>query len=290
MYGFTAFVAYILLVLIIGALLAVPLHALLQPMVEVRLDRLVTRAPLLIALFTLYPLLKFLGVANRQALGYAIPSYRFRRDLGWGILAGIGMLAPLLAMLLVLNLRVFKPDLGGDELELTLALVQGLLSGLIIGVTEETFFRGAIYSTTARTAPVGQAIILSSLLYAALHFVRIRYPVADPEWFSGLLVLGQALAQGLTPALIMDSFFALFAAGVLLAMIRAHRGNIALCIGIHAGWVLSIALIKHTTVVNRNAEHAFLVGHYDGVIGYLSLVWLSLMIGLVSMRLRRAHS
>ena len=45
-------------------------------------------------------------------------------------------------------------------------------------------------------------------------------------------------------------------------------------IGIHAGWVLIVRLIKSLTRVNDESGLLMLIGNYDQVIGLISLIWL----------------
>ena len=59
---------------------------------------------------------------------------------------------------------------------------------------------------------------------------------------------------------------------------RAWRGNIALAIGVHAGWVLVIKVGKTLTHKDETAPLAFLSGSYDGVIGWLVTAYLALLI------------
>ena len=76
---------------------------------------------------------------------------------------------------------------------------------------------------------------------------------------------------------IIDSLLALFAAGVFLSLVRLRTGNIAQCIGIHAGWVLVIKVTKSISTVNYESGWGFLVGTYDGVIGFMGFAWLCLL-------------
>ncbi len=50
---------------------------------------------------------------------------------------------------------------------------------------------------------------------------------------------------------ILDAFLCLAAVGVLLGMVRALTGNIAACIGLHAGWVAVIYVVRETSNVAR---------------------------------------
>ena len=87
----------------------------------------------------------------------------------------------------------------------------------------------------------------------------------------GFEVLSRLFERYAQPLAFVDSFIALATLGVLLAMVRLRTGAIAGCIGLHAAGVCAIVVLRDTTVVNRNAQLGFLVGTYDGVIGWAAL-------------------
>jgi hypothetical protein len=70
----------------------------------------------------------------------------------------------------------------------------------------------------------------------------------------------------------LSSMAALFMVGVFLALVREHTGHIAWGIGLHAGWVFVIQVTRRMTDGNPEAPAAFLVGTYDGIIGWLAAV------------------
>ncbi|MEE8264521.1 MAG: hypothetical protein V3R40_04610 [Gammaproteobacteria bacterium] len=116
---------------------------------------------------------------------------------------------------------------------------------------------------------------LQHSLYAAVHFIRprIEIPFDDVGWFSGFTVLSDFFSSYWNLGF-LDSFLALLAAGIFLALVRLKTGHIGYCIGIHAGWVLSLKMTKRLTGLDYQSDWGFLVGNYDGIIGYLALTWL----------------
>jgi hypothetical protein len=54
-------------------------------------------------------------------------------------------------------------------------------------------------------------------------------------------------------------------------MVRALTGNIAACIGLHAGWVWVIAFLRETSQPNETHPARFLLSNFDGVVGWLVL-------------------
>ena len=64
------------------------------------------------------------------------------------------------------------------------------------------------------------------------------------------------------------------AVGVLLGVVRLVTGNIAACIGLHAGWVAVIYVVRETTLPNPASPAAWVMGDYDGFIGWMVLAWI----------------
>ena len=137
--------------------------------------------------------------------------------------------------------------------------------------------RGAMFTAIARESGERAAIGLTALIYAAVHFLsRVRIPHEDVNWGSGLDLLAGTFVTFTRPDVIVDSFLALAAVGVLLGMIRARSGHIAACIGLHAGWVCVIGVLRELSVRNPDSSWGFLVGDYDGIVGWLVFVWATL--------------
>jgi membrane protease YdiL (CAAX protease family) len=161
-----------------------------------------------------------------------------------------------------------------------LLLVTALAAGLIGGLIEETLFRGAMLTAIQQRGSTSLAVISTSFIYALVHFLQPEtYP--DPNtlnWLSGFAVLKNAFSSLLQPVQIVDSFIALFLAGTLLAIIKIRTDSLAMCIGMHAGWVFIIKIFRRVTNSNENSDYAFLTGSYDQVIGYLAAVCVTLAI------------
>ncbi len=90
-------------------------------------------------------------------------------------------------------------------------------------------------------------------------------------------MLSGALHKYATPELHYDSFIALFAVGLFLALVREHTGSIALGMGMHTGWVFVIKLTKKATETDWQSPYSTLIGHYDGVIGWLATGWIGVI-------------
>jgi hypothetical protein len=60
--------------------------------------------------------------------------------------------------------------------------------------------------------------------------------------------------------------------GVILGLVRHLTGNIAACIGLHAGWVAVIFAVRETSQ-RTSGPTAWLMSDYDGFIGWMVLAW-----------------
>lgn len=289
MRNFVLFVALLAGALLLAAALTYPAWLLVGTISIEPVHRVMNRLAMLIALIGLVLLTRRLGLANRAALGYGLPRAEFFRQLGIGWAAGIGLMLPLVALLLALDVRQIKPGLDG---ELPPLLLGGFVSGFAVAFIEETFFRGILFTAVSRTSGARAAIIAPTALYAALHFLggKLRVPPEEVAWRHGFEVLSRLFERYAQPLAFVDSFLALFALGVLLAMVRLRTGAIAGCIGLHAAGVCAIFVLRDTTTVNGKAPLSFIVGHYDGVIGWAALLWFVAIIVAYTLYQRQSSS
>jgi membrane protease YdiL (CAAX protease family) len=277
------FFLYILGAYALAAVLCVPFGEYITQAAGVPPHKFIGRGGRLLALLAVWPLLKALHLANKQSLGYALPAREFRLTLVKGFAAGLLILTCLSLALLWLGIRV--PRLGSEAPPLLKIVTQGLLGGLAVGFIEETFFRGALFSAIRnRGGGAALAVTLTSLLFAALHFIK---PQPIPPDAGVTLGTCQSSLISALPALFrlenLDSFVALFLVGVFLAIVRNRTGHIAWCIGLHAGWVLVIRITHKYSHLDPGSPFYRLVGDYDGVIGWLAAGWIGLLALMVAL-------
>lgn len=255
------------------ALFAWPAWLLVGPVLDVPFHRVANRVGMLALLVGFVIVARRLGLADRVGLGYGLPRRAFLAEGAIGIVLGIATMLPPIALLYLLGLREPKDTVPGTAI--FGYLLGGLGSGLVVAFIEETFLRGAMYTGIARQSGTRLAIVATALIYAATHFIaRYRIPAAEVDAWSGVALLGGALRSFTQPLGILDAFLCLTGVGILLGIVRRHTGNIAACIGLHAGWVCVITVVRE---ISRRADgHALgaLVSDYDGVIGWLVLAWI----------------
>lgn len=268
------FFAYLFACLVLAALVTAP--AMATGWIQDHPHRVMGNLAQAFILLGVWPFLRLQRLTDRTALGYGAPWPTLRRAAGLGWVAGLAML--LILVLAILGLEIRLPD---AQLEfwpyLAKKAFEALLGGILIGVLEETFFRGALYTAVRRYEGIVSAVFWTALLYMLVHFMK---PAALPpgvplDWGASWQIFASAFTRVLDPEHV-DSMAALFAAGVLLALIRERSGHIGWCIGLHAGWIFVIQVTRRATDPNPEAPLAALVGGYDGVIGWLAMAWIGL--------------
>ena len=233
--------------------------------------RVFNRIAMLVFLVGTVVLVRKLGIGDRGTLGFGVP---FDRQMAVGLLGwcvGICVMSVVAVGLFALGIREWKPA-PEHPLTVLLGLLPGaLLSGVIVGLVEETFFRGAMYGAIRQRGSVAVAVILTAVLYSAVHFVgeKFRIPAADVTWSSGFLMLSKFFGTYARPLSIADDFIALTLVGVLFAVLRERTGHLGMCIGLHAGFVTVIALLRKASVPVYDQPWSFLIGHTDGIVGWL---------------------
>jgi membrane protease YdiL (CAAX protease family) len=276
MRSFAAILGLLAASLFVAALLAYPAWLLVGLVDEQPIHRVMHRIAMLLVLVGLIWLVRRWKLADRHATGFGVPRRQFWRQLAIGLIAGVLVILPLIGTLHALGVRIAKPDFDLTIVAALRLVAVGLATGLIVALIEEVFFRGVLFTAIRRSSGTVAAIVLPSLLYASLHFLggRLRLPSEQIEWSSGFAVLGKMFDLYGDPAAIADSFLALFIVGVLLALVRVRTNSIAACIGLHAAWVCVIFYVKQTTQLQTAEPASWLVGSYDGVLGWAALGWM----------------
>jgi membrane protease YdiL (CAAX protease family) len=267
--------------LIAAAALAYPAWLLIGLLDDQPIHRILHRLAMVSAIVGTVWLVRRWRLTDRPSAGFGLPRRQFWQQIGAGLLLGAAIIAPLLLSLYWLDVRTMDPKVEITAGLIAKSLAKGLLTGLIVSFIEELFFRGYLFTAIERESGRLLAIVLPSLLYASVHFLdgRLRVPRDEIEWSSGFTVLSRMFLAYDDPLKILDSFLALFAVGVLLAIARARSGAIALCIGMHAAWVCLLYFNEVTTQYNPGSSAIWLVGSYDNVIGWGTVAWMGVMAG-----------
>jgi uncharacterized protein len=216
---------------------------------------------------------------NKFDLGFSARPVFFKQ-LWQGVGLGFITLLPVFIVLYLLDVNVIDESKPWTLFWVSKKLAIELLLALLISLFEEPVFRGILLTGLSKKLSVRVAILISAFYYAILHFLdsKTQIPLQDITIFSGFNLLSDAFAHLLNPE-ILSAFFALFAVGIFLGVLRTQvNASLGLCIGCHACWVWQIKLSKDLFNINPSSDYLYLVSSYDGVIGPLVTTWLVLAI------------
>jgi uncharacterized protein len=274
MCAFAWFLALIGAALAAVALFTYPAWLLLHPHFDFPFHRVGERIGMLALLLGFLAVARHLQLADRTSLGYGLARRSFLRELLVGLALGAVTMLALVAIMSVLGLLDWTAAARLDAAAAARLIAARALSALAVALIEETFLRGAMHSAIERESGARTAVLLTALIYAASHFfARVHIEAAQVTARSGVALLAGTLHSFAHPASVADAFVALFAVGVVLGGIRARTGNIAACIGLHAGWVWVMLVTHELTRPVRSAAGSFLLSQFDGFVGWLALVW-----------------
>jgi hypothetical protein len=274
MRAFLWFVGAILLAGLIGATLAYPAYELTSTFADWAFHRVASRVAMLILAAALVWVCRHLNLNRKQDLGFGLPRRRFLQVcLLWGAI-GIGTAGIGAAFLFSTHLRVLDPALALTAPSVAHIFLVGVASGVAVALLEETVFRGALHSGVERESGPWMAVLLSAPLFAVLHFfAKVRLPPAGLSWGSGFDLLLLSFAPLSHPALVLDAFLGWLVVGLMLSFTRVLTGNIAVAIGLHAGWVVVLRMLQQGTVSGGASGYTAWVGRFDGLLGYWMLPW-----------------
>jgi membrane protease YdiL (CAAX protease family) len=273
---------YITSCLFVAASLAYPLQKL--HLIPLDFHGLVGRGAYFLLIAGIYPIGRLLGV-GRAELGLNLSIASALPRLGQGFALGILMLGAHTLLLVVLDVRHVDPERFGLKTILD-AFWKAALVGLILGIAEELLFRGFLLGALRKKTGWLIAMLTSAFYFSALHFLStdLRPGSEEAHWFTGYLLLGSAFEH--LGSAQSDSFLALFTCGIFLAAVRITQPEKGLvyCIGVHAGWIFVMKVVKSFTSLTAPSPLSGLVSNFDGIIGLLSIAWLSLLIVFMLVR------
>jgi membrane protease YdiL (CAAX protease family) len=283
---FLAFLFALLGAMLVAAIASPWVQALLAPAQVFPLHRIFSRLTMLGVIgFTAWLMIRH-GLARREVLGYQRPLPVFLARAGVGLAAGLALMAIALIPLFLLHVREWNDARLSTPL-LPIAL-KGLGSGVLVALIEETFFRGAMQGALMRQGARRLALFAVPAFYAAVHFLgrAESVPYDQVNALSGFTALHGFFSGFAAPLHLVDAFMALYAVGLLLALVRRRWGDIAGCIGLHAGFVAVIAVFRKISVPGPAGEWSFLVGSFDGLLG----IWLAMLTAIVCLALWRTDA
>ncbi len=265
--------------LLFGAIAAYPVYIGLAQFNELPFHKVISRTTLFSGLLFSILYLKMCGLLSKEGFAWQGGKHTKQQLFLRGMLAGALIVLVLDASFLMLGIYEFDSKVDWNAKTLLWLALKSLLAGCLVGLIEETIFRGALFGGLNKQANATVALLATSLVYAAVHFLKYRAVPAEVEigWLTGVEIFPAALFRFSNPVTI-DSFITLFILGVLFAFIRIRSNSIISCIGLHAGIVATLKFFNYLTNYAGGTQYDFLVNKYDHQFGYFSSALLLLVL------------
>lgn len=275
---FIAFLLALPAAMLFAAAAAPWVQAALSPMAIFPLHRVFSRLTMLgVLLITAWLLVRY-RLTGANVLGFIGPWPRFLRRALMGLAFGVVLMIVALVPLFLADVREWGPRAPSDVAGWTTLALKGLGSGLVVALIEETFFRGAMQGALQRLGAMHLALFAVPIVYSAVHFLgratSVPYDVVNA--FSGFVALQGFFSDLARPLRILDAFIALWCVGLLLAIVRRRWGDLAGCIGLHAGFVAAITVFRKVSVPVPDSALSILVSRFDGLVG----IWIAVLTAL----------
>ncbi len=268
---------YVIVVFLGGALLAPWLYWLMQHvapgshLAASPFHRYVDRSLLAIALIGIWPLLRSLGAKSWRDVGLVKPNGQWHRLVA-GFALGFGSLACVAIIVLAAHGRQFNPNLTTNELIGKIGAAAA--TAIVVAILEELLFRGAIFGALRKTWDWRAALIVSSMIYAIVHFLSRVDVVGPVTWSSGLELLPRKLEGFGDLKTVIPGFFNLTLAGIMLGLAYQRTGNLYFSIGLHAGWIFWLKAYGALTT-EVNGSNIWLWGTNKLIDGWLAFLVLA---------------
>jgi len=207
--------------------------------------RYVHRSMLGLALVGLWPFLRSIRANSWSAVGLTKPAGQWRR-LGIGFLLGFASLACVALLAFAGGARAMSGNVSATSL--SKEFVSAAFTAGVVACLEELLFRGALFGALRKAHGWVPALLVSSAVYALVHFFQKPPPPADVTWTSGLQVLPLMLRGFVDLEMLIPGFFTLMLAGMILGLGYQQSGNLFFSIGLHAGWIFWLKFYGAVTV------------------------------------------
>ncbi len=297
--------AYVVSVILLGALLAPQLHALGQwaltrgifdsgPLESVKdsieraqITRYFNRAVMIAALALAWPFIRWIGMERGGNWLLLRKNPHPARHFG----IGFGIAAVTLLLLGALYVGIGWYRMNDDAKPLPRMFLSAIGPGLSVAFLEEFLFRGVLLALILRTLRPLPALVFLSSFFAVVHFLKPPEKLVIPpvEWDTGFWLLTKIFGQLGDVDFLLAELILLFCVGWVLGWARLKTGSLWLPIGLHAGWVFGIKLFSAATRKAAPLEEMLPLAGPNLRVGFNSVVVVCLCGFLVWLLLRKRH-
>jgi membrane protease YdiL (CAAX protease family) len=243
---------------------------------DVPVRRVFNRCLILAALPLLWPLMKFWGFQGWKQMGWSGKGgTALAKDFGVGLSLGLGVMGSLVILALGLGERSL---LSWESLSLGWKLAGFLAGAVLVGLVEETIFRGAFFLGLLGVLKnrIWPWAVANSIFFASVHYFKAVNPSGEAGLTVGFRILSEMAWTAWIAPDALPRWLTLFFFGLVLCALAYRRGVLGMAAGFHAGAVFMMKLGQHITVeVNPGGGRWF---DADLITGWapLFLLWILL--------------
>jgi CAAX protease family protein len=217
---------------------------------------------------------KFLAMRRPGSVGFS-----FCRGNIKNLLIGLGSVFIFLSALSLLYLMI-----GAWEIPETLnapklrkRFFEGLLRGALVSGLEEYIFRGLIFYSLLRAWGWKKAAVVTSLIFASLHFIEGRgnENLVNPDsWLAGFKICGMLLSNMAHKFTLFPDAAALFIVGMALCHGAYRSGSLWYGVGLHGGWVWYFSFRSTIFQATGDVSELWIGGSrlFDGIIPMVGML------------------
>ena len=247
-----------------------------QPMLA--LNKAIKYGAILLCIIFILPAIKLQNIYSKEKLGFCEPKLVFLKNTVKGFLLSLILSFPLLITMFILGIRNIDFSLLYFDSYFFLSILLITFLSFLIAFIEESFFRGILVQKKETILNTFFIVALSSFIYSVFHFLKIPLIIDENlVWYTGLTELFYVFSN-LFNLISYDAALTLFLFGILLSIIRINLNSISYCVGIHAGFIFIIKLVRQNSTVNFESGFDYLLSPYDHFTGYLSSGWIIIML------------
>jgi len=186
---------------------------------------------------------------------------------------------------------VFEPFFRLSLEESISKLISALFAGIFAGFFEEIFFRGILFLGLRDDGRPWAAYLFANLFYSLLHFVKPgeAYFLNGIDPLAGFHHFLTTFEPFFHPTDLLPGIFGLFLIGVILSYALVRTGNLYLSIGLHAGWVFGLKVIRVFGDFSRQ-DLGWLFGSTDPKIVSGVATWIGLLLVAAAVRRLTRHN
>lgn len=272
--------AYFFGVIVWGALLAPPLYwagqavaaqGVLTFLAETDFQKFFNRGVLIAAIVLIWPTIRWLRIGGVKELGLE-PDPRWGKRLVVGFLIAGALVLALGVVYVFMDIYRWKKTLPWGRLPTI------MLSAVVVSLLEESLFRAGILGLFRRSLSTRAAILWTSIIFAAVHFLKPddKVELANVTWLSGFELIPHVFHQFSEPMLLLGGFTTIFVLALMLGDVTVRTRSLWMAIGLHAGVVF--AKMSFSKFTKRDEAHLPWVGEELQIglvpVGVLLIAWL----------------